>query len=87
MSNDSPIQELDLAIPDMDTQAAENEVAELLKNLPGVVHVRLFLRGAFIRYRKSTTNPAMLCDTIHRAGYRASVFQDSASGKTGLSSQ
>ncbi len=87
MSKDLPTQELDLAIPDMDTQAAESEVAAVLKNLPGVIQVRLFSRGAFIRYREGATSPAMLCESIHRAGFRASVFQDSATGKTGRSSQ
>jgi len=87
MSNDFPIHELDLAIPDMDSQRAESEVAALLKDVPGVIHVRLFSRGAFIRYRASAITPAAICELIRRAGFRASTFQDSASGRTGVSSQ
>lgn len=80
-------EELDLAIPDMDTEAAEKTVMASLEQLPGVLSVRLLERGAFIRYNPSAINPDQLCAGVRQAGYRASVFQDSKSGRTGHSSQ
>jgi hypothetical protein len=87
MSNPQPFEELDLAIPDMDTQNAEMQVATLLKGLPGVQHVRLIERGAFVRYNPVGINHEQICITLQNAGYRASTFQDSQSGQTGRSSQ
>ncbi len=80
-------EELDLAIPDMDSEAGEIAVKAALHNLPGVVTVRLIERGAFIRYNPSTITKDQICTSIRNSGYRASVFQDSKTGQTGLSSQ
>jgi hypothetical protein len=87
MNTDQPTQELDLAIPDMDSGTAETEVARLLEKLPGLIQVRLLERGAFIRYHAETITHQQICEVLRRAGFRASTFQDSASGETGLSSQ
>lgn len=87
MNAETPSAELDLAIPDMDNAAAEARVAAALQNLPGVQHVRLVERGAFIRYNPRGISHTELCTAIRRAGFRASTFQDSESGETGVSSQ
>lgn len=80
-------EELDLAIPDMDSETAEVAVKASLENLPGIVTVRLVQRGAFVRYNPSGINKDQICTAIRQAGYRASTFQDSKTGHTGLSSQ
>lgn len=84
---DDTLEELDLAIPDMDSAGAEAQVAAVLQNIPGVVEARLIERGAFIRYRAETISQEEICELVRRAGFRASTFQDSKSGKTGTSSQ
>ena len=85
--NDETLDELDLAIPDMDSPEAEKKAAVVLKGIPGVAEVRLIERGAFIRYRAATISHGKICRLIRQAGFRASTFQDSASGETGISSQ
>jgi hypothetical protein len=80
-------EELDLAIPDMDSETAELAVKSSLEQLPGIVSVRLVERGAFARYNPNVINKDQICIAVRQAGYRASVFQDSKTGKTGLSSQ
>ena len=87
MKNETTIEELDLAIPDMDSPGAETQVAALLKDVPGMVEVRLIERGAFIRYRGGAISHEEICALIRRGGFRASTFQDSESGETGVSSQ
>jgi hypothetical protein len=80
-------EELDLAIPDMDSETAELAVKASLEQLPGIVSVRLLERGAFARYNANVITKDQICIAVRQAGYRASVFQDSKSGHTGLSSQ
>jgi len=80
-------EELDLAIPDMDSETAELAVKASLEQLPGIISVRLLERGAFARYNPNVINKDQICVAVRQAGYRASVFQDSKSGQTGLSSQ
>ena len=80
-------EELDLMIPDMDTEGAEREVQEILQRLPGIRFVRLVQRGALVRYNPSGIVPDEICTAIRQSGFRASTFQDSKSGKTGVSSQ
>jgi hypothetical protein len=80
-------EELDLAIPDMDTETAEMNVKASLEQLPGMITVRLMERGAFARYNPNVINKDQICIAVRQAGYRASIFQDSKSGQTGLSSQ
>jgi hypothetical protein len=58
-----------------------------LEKLPGMLSVRLIERGAFVRYHAEVITKEEICDGVRQAGYRASVFQDSKSGKTGRSSQ
>jgi len=80
-------EELDLAIPDMDSPTAELAVKASLEQLPGVIAVRLLERGAFARYDPDAITKEQICMAVRQAGYKASVFQDSKSGHTGLSSQ
>ena len=87
MNKEQPAQELDLAIPDMDSATTEMEVARLLEKLPGVQQIRLVERGAFVRYLAEIITHQQICEVLRRAGFRASTFQDSASGETGVSSQ
>ena len=86
-NENSHAEELDLAIPDMNTEAAEIAVQGSLQKLPGVISVRLVERGAFARYKPNVITPDQICMTVRQAGYRASIFQDSKSGRTGRSSQ
>src|ERR1700744_5252903 len=80
-------EELDLAIPDMDSEKAEFDVKASLEKLPGMITVRWLERGAFARYNPNVINKDQICIAVRQAGYRASIFQDSKSGQTGLSSQ
>lgn len=80
-------EELDLAIPDMDTDGAEERVKVALEKIPGIQSVRLLQRGAFIRYNPIGITKEEITTLIRRAGFRASTFQDSKSGETGVSSQ
>lgn len=85
--NTDHLEELDLAIPDMDTPGAEEQVAKVLKDIPGIGAVLLLERGAFIHYNADAITHEQICDLIRKAGFRASTFQDSESGETGVSSQ
>lgn len=80
-------EELDLAIPDMDSATAERSVQASLEKLPGIISVRLMERGAFARYNPNVINKDQICMAVRQAGYRASVYQDSKTGQTGRSSQ
>jgi copper chaperone CopZ len=80
-------EELDLAIPDMDSATAENAVKHSLEQLPGIISVRLMERGAFARYNPNVITQDEICIAVRQAGYRASIFQDSKTGRTGRSSQ
>jgi hypothetical protein len=80
-------EELDLMIPDMDTDGAEVQVKGILERLPGIKYVRLVQRGALVRYNPAGIAPNEICTAIRQSGFRASTFQDSKTGKTGVSSQ
>lgn len=80
------LEELDLAIPDMHSEADEMKASEALRNLPGVGTVRFVQRGAWISYRSSAISKDEICDALRKAGFRASVFQDSKTGRTGHAS-
>ncbi len=84
--NNATLEELDLAIPDMHSTGDELKAGRILRELPGVSNVRLVARGALLRYRASTISREQICDTLHHAGFRATTFQDSASGAVGKSS-
>lgn len=77
--------ELDLAIANMDSPEAEQAVGKILKGLPGVHGVRLIERGAWLRYDAQAITKDQICEILHRASYRAGLFQDSKSGHLGHS--
>ena len=81
------MEELNLMIPDMDSEGAEKQVKEVLERLPGIKYVRLVQRGALVRYNPGSIGPDEICTAIRQSGFRASTFQDSKSGRTGVSSQ
>jgi hypothetical protein len=80
------LEELDLAIPDMHNEQDEAKAAEALRDLPGVGSVRFVPRGAWVSYRSETISKEQICLALREAGFRASVFQDSKSGKVGETS-
>jgi hypothetical protein len=80
-------EELDLMIPDMDTTRSEEQVKAVLEKLPGIRGVRLMERGAWIKYNPIGIGPDEICTAIRQSGFRASTFQDSMTGRTGVSSQ
>lgn len=87
MESSAILEELDLAIPDMHDAAAETQVGASLKGLPGISFVRIVPRGAFVRYNPKGIDKDQICTAIRQAGFRASTYQDSKTGATGLSSQ
>jgi hypothetical protein len=86
MSASLPCNEVDLAIPDMDSHLAEEKVKAALEGIKGIETVRLVERGAWLRHQPDVITADQICQAIRQAGYRASVFQDTT-GRTGLSSQ
>lgn len=80
------LEELDLAIPDMHSEADETRASEALRNLPGVGTVRFVQRGAWVSYRSKAISKEEICDVLRKAGFRVSVFQDSKSGQAGHAS-
>lgn len=79
--------ELDLMIHNMDTAAQEAQVQKVLAGLPGVRAARIVQGGVWLRYNASSISKEQICAELHKAGFRAGVFQDSKSGATGKSSQ
>jgi hypothetical protein len=86
-SSSAPNEELDLMIPDMDSAETETSVQSVLQRLPGIQAVRIIQRGAWIRYNPLGISPDEICTAIRQSGFRASIFQDSKTGRTGVSSQ
>ena len=83
---DHTLEELDIAIPDMLTESDEMKAGNALRQLRGVAGVRMVQRGALVAYRADSITKDEICHTLRQEGYRASVFQDSKTGQTGLSS-
>jgi hypothetical protein len=83
----APAEELDLMIHDMDSAETEGHVQRVLQRLPGIRAVRIVERGAWIKYNPLGIGPEEICTAIRQSGFRASIFQDSLTGKTGVSSQ
>ena len=83
---DPHLEELDLSVPDMRFPDEERRVEDLLRGLPGVSSMLIVQSGVWIAYRPTTITPAQILASLHAAGFRASTFQDSESGKTGSSS-
>ncbi|HEY5792802.1 MAG TPA: hypothetical protein VIS74_05850 [Chthoniobacterales bacterium] len=84
--NSIALEELDLAIPNLESHHDEIRAGEILKGIPGINAVRFIERGAWISYQATQITRQQICDLLHRSGFRASTFQDSKSGQTGVSS-
>ena len=74
-------------IHDMDTDADEAAVQKALGELPGVREARIVQGGVWLRYNAHEITKEQIVQELHKAGFRAGVFQDSKSGDTGKSSQ
>jgi len=79
------VDELDLAILDMDSGIAELAVKTSLQKLPGIISVLVVGRGAFVRHDPRAINKDQICAALRQAGYRASVYQET--GETVVPSQ
>ena len=79
--------ELDLVIHDMDRPAHETTVQKILGGLPGIRAARIVQGGVWLRYNAPSISKEQICAALHKAGFRAGVFQDSKSGATGKSSR
>lgn len=79
-------QELDLAIPNLDSARAETAAKMSLKGHPGIHAVRIIERGMWIEYDAAITTPENICGALRHDGFRAGLFQDSGTGRTGVTS-
>jgi hypothetical protein len=86
-SHAAPAEELDLMVPDMDSAETETSVQGVLRKLPAIQAVRIIQRGIWIRYNPLGISPDEICIAIRQSGFRARIFQDSKTGRTGVSSQ
>jgi hypothetical protein len=75
--------ELDVAIANMDTEAQEERAAEVVRRIPGVEAARLIPGGIWMRYRPKDVDEKRIMHALADEGFRATLFQDSATGKTG----
>ena len=79
-------EEADLAIPNMQSLEDEARAGGVLRGLRGVTGVRLVQRGAWVSYHPETTSYEKICLALRHAGFRAGIFQDSATGVVGTTS-
>lgn len=80
------LEELDLMIPELHSAEEEHAAGAAIRRLPGIDTVRFVQGGAVVAYRAESISKEEICNTLRQAGFRASTFQDSYSGKTGMSS-
>lgn len=80
--DESALEELDIAVHDLDGQEREEEAKSALRSLAGVDAVRIIERGIWLRYRATTVSSAQIVAALRQAGFDATVFQDSATGET-----
>ncbi len=78
--------ELDLVIHNMESESEERAVETLLRGTPGIRTARIMKEGVWLRYESDTITKEEICQMLHKGGFRAGVFQDSLSGKTGKAS-
>ncbi len=79
-------EEVDLSIPNMHSREDEARAGQILRELPGVTGVRLVQRGAWVSYHPETISHDRIGAALRNGGFRASTFQDSATGETHSSS-
>lgn len=76
-------EELDVAVANMDTKIMEERAGEIVRQLPGVEAARLIPGGIWMRYRPEDIDQKRIMQALSDEGFRATLFQDSATGKTG----
>lgn len=79
------LEELDLAISNMSGEEEEIRAGELLRGLRGIHSVKIMERGALVSYRAEYISADEITKALHNGGFRAGVFQDSFTGRTGKS--
>jgi hypothetical protein len=77
------LEELDLAIANLDFPQQEKDLRTILEKLPGVRSVRIQEQGALIQYNPVGTDKAQILNALRQGGFRSTVFQDSVTGETG----
>ena len=87
LSDDSPLEELDLVLSTMQGPEDEKRVQQALQDIPGVQAARIVSEGAWIRYDPKRVTKEKVCRTLDEAGYTPQFFQDSLSGETAEVSQ
>jgi hypothetical protein len=80
-SSATPTEELDLMIPDMDTETAETRSRKSWRGSRDQVPP-LVQRGALVRYNPASIGPDENRTAIRQSGFRTSTFQDSKTGRT-----
>lgn len=83
MNSSNNIEELDLAIADMDLPETEKRAQAALKSHAGLLKMRIIERGCLIEYDSQLTDKESICQALETAGLSATVFQDSKSGTEG----
>ncbi len=81
---DHTLEELDIAIPDMLTEADEVKAGEMLRQLHGVAGVRVVQRGALVAYRAASITKDEICHALRQVGYRGQRFPGFEDGADGL---
>lgn len=79
------LEELDLMIDNMETEAQEVEVKKILDRLPGVQEGRVVQGGVWVSYHSARISMEKICAALQKAGYHAGVFQNSNPPVTGTS--
>lgn len=82
LSEDAPLEELDLVLSTMQTPEDEKRVEQVLKGLPGVQAARIIPEGAWIRYEPNRVTKEKVAQKLDEAGFPSAFFQDSLSGVT-----
>lgn len=85
-SSEIRAEELDLSVSNMGSPALGQQVLEIIEDLPGIKGVRVVERGVWVKYNPQGITPDKIIAALRQAGFHAAIFQDSASGKTGVAS-
>ena len=79
------LEELDLAISNMSGEEEKIRAGKLLRGLRGIHSVQIMERGALVSYRSDYISAEEIATALQHGGFRAGIFQDSFSGRTGKS--
>jgi hypothetical protein len=84
---DEPLQELDLVVADLQSQADEKRLQKMLERMPRVQAARIIPEGVWIRYDANSVSRDKICRSLNEAGFKPQLFQDSLTGETAEVSQ